>query len=157
MSSETTGARVCFTSRVRADRIPEYRAAHAAVWPEMLEALRDTGWRDYRLFLRDDGLLVGILETDDYAAARRGMAATEVNARWQAAMSGRPVHGPTKNAQASAPTTGSTVGATKCLRLIGSRRSTSTHTFTMANTASSSDVVPPRAETTSLFRSRQTK
>lgn len=88
MSSSTAGARVCFTSRVRADRIPEYRAAHAAVWPEMLEALRDTGWRDYHLFLRDDGLLVGILETDDYEAAQRGMAATEVNARWQAAMSG---------------------------------------------------------------------
>jgi L-rhamnose mutarotase len=88
MASRTTGARVCFTSRVRADRLAEYRAAHAAVWPEMLEALRDTGWRDYRLFLRDDGLLVGILETDDYAAAQRGMAATEVNARWQAEMAG---------------------------------------------------------------------
>lgn len=87
MSSNTAGARVCFTSRVRADRIPEYRAAHAAVWPEMLEALRDTGWRDYHLFLRDDGLLVGFLETDDYEAAQRGMAATEVNARWQTAMS----------------------------------------------------------------------
>ena len=88
MSSNSVGARVCFTSRVRADRIPEYRAAHAAVWPEMLEALRDTGWRDYHLFLRDDGLLVGVLETDDYAAAQAGMAATEVNARWQAEMSG---------------------------------------------------------------------
>lgn len=88
MSGDTTGARVCFTSRVRADRLEEYRAAHAEVWPEMLTALRDTGWRDYHLFLRDDGLLVGILETDDYAAAQRAMAATEVNARWQAAMSG---------------------------------------------------------------------
>ncbi|MFD7308193.1 L-rhamnose mutarotase [Promicromonospora sp. NPDC059942] len=88
MSSNTAGARVCFTSRVRADRLDEYRVAHAAVWPEMLRALRDTGWRDYHLFLRDDGLLVGILVTDDYEAAQRGMAATEVNARWQAAMSG---------------------------------------------------------------------
>ncbi|MBO0609315.1 L-rhamnose mutarotase [Myceligenerans salitolerans] len=80
--------RVCFTSRVRPDRLDEYRAAHAAVWPEMLEALRDTGWRDYHLYLRDDGLLVGVLETDDYDAAQAGMAATVVNARWQAAMSG---------------------------------------------------------------------
>ncbi|MFI6426081.1 L-rhamnose mutarotase [Promicromonospora sp. NPDC050880] len=88
MTSGTRGGRVCFTSRVRADRLDEYRAAHAAVWPEMLEALRDTGWRDYHLFLRDDGLLVGILETDDYDGAQRAMAATEVNGRWQAAMSG---------------------------------------------------------------------
>ncbi|GGM08362.1 L-rhamnose mutarotase [Promicromonospora citrea] len=86
--STSSGARVCFTSRVRADRLDEYRAAHAAVWPEMLRALRDTGWRDYHLYLRDDGLLVGILVTDDYAAAQRRMAATEVNARWQEAMSG---------------------------------------------------------------------
>ena len=48
-------ARVCFVSKVRPDRLDEYRARHAAVWPEMLEALRDCGWRDYHLFLRDDG------------------------------------------------------------------------------------------------------
>ena len=78
--------RVCFISRVRPDRLGEYRSRHAAVWPEMLEALRDTGWRDYSLFLADDGLLVGYLETDDFDAARAGMEAREVNARWQAEM-----------------------------------------------------------------------
>lgn len=79
--------RVCFVSRVRADRLDEYRARHAAVWPEMLEALRDAGWRDYHLYLTLDGRLVGFLEADDFAAARAAMAATDVNARWQAAMS----------------------------------------------------------------------
>lgn len=78
--------RVCFVSRVNPDRLDEYRARHASVWPQMLEALRDTGWRDYHLFLSPDGLLVGQLETDDYAAAQARMAATEVNARWQARM-----------------------------------------------------------------------
>jgi L-rhamnose mutarotase len=81
-------ARVCFTLQVRADRLDEYRQRHAAVWPDMLRALRDTGWRDYSLFLRDDGLLVGYLEADDFAAARAAMDATEVNARWQAEMAG---------------------------------------------------------------------
>ena len=78
--------RVCFISRVRPDRLGEYRSRHAAVWPEMLEALRDTGWRDYSLFLADNGLLVGYLETDDFAAAQAGMEARDVNARWQADM-----------------------------------------------------------------------
>lgn len=78
--------RVCFTLQVRPDRLDEYRERHAAVWPDMLRALRDTGWRDYSLFLRDDGLLVGHLETDDFAAARAAMDATGVNARWQAEM-----------------------------------------------------------------------
>ena len=76
--------RVCFLLKVRADRLAEYRERHAAVWPEMLDALSATGWHNYSLFLRDDGLLVGYLETEDFAAAQAGMEATDVNARWQA-------------------------------------------------------------------------
>ncbi|MCZ2831121.1 L-rhamnose mutarotase [Modestobacter sp. VKM Ac-2986] len=78
--------RVCFTLQVRPDRLAEYRTRHAAVWPEMLRALRDTGWHDYQLFLRDDGLLVGTLVTDDLAAAQAAMDNTTANARWQADM-----------------------------------------------------------------------
>jgi len=78
--------RVCFVLRVRPDRLDEYRERHRSVWPEMLDALRETGWRNYSLFLADDGMLVGYLETDDFAAAQAGMEAREVNARWQAEM-----------------------------------------------------------------------
>jgi len=78
--------RVCFTLQVRTDRMEEYAERHAAVWPDMLRALRDTGWTNYSLFLREDGLLVGYLETSDLAAAQDGMARTDVNARWQAEM-----------------------------------------------------------------------
>lgn len=79
-------ARVCFVSQVRPDRLEEYRERHAAVWPEMLEALRDSGWTDYHLFLSASGQLVGFVETDDYEAAQQAMARTGVNARWQAEM-----------------------------------------------------------------------
>lgn len=78
--------RVCFQLQVKPDRIADYRAAHAAVWPEMLRALSATGWTNYSLFLREDGLLIGYLETLDLAAAQAGMADTAVNARWQAEM-----------------------------------------------------------------------
>ena len=78
--------RVCFLLRVRADRLDEYRARHREVWPEMLDALRAAGWRNYSLFLREDGLLVGYLETESFAAAQAAMEATDVNARWQADM-----------------------------------------------------------------------
>jgi L-rhamnose mutarotase len=78
--------RVCFLLRVRPDRAQEYRERHAEVWPEMLEALRGTGWRNYSIFLRDDGLLIGYLECDDFAASVAAMNATAVNARWQAEM-----------------------------------------------------------------------
>jgi L-rhamnose mutarotase len=78
--------RVCFLLRVRRERLAEYRERHADVWPEMREALRASGWRNYSLFCRDDGLLVGYLETDDFAAALAAMERTGVNARWQAEM-----------------------------------------------------------------------
>jgi L-rhamnose mutarotase len=52
----------------------------------MLRALRDSGWRDYSLFLREDGLLVGYFVTDDLEAARAAMDRTDVNRRWQAEM-----------------------------------------------------------------------
>jgi L-rhamnose mutarotase len=78
--------RYCFLLRVRPERMDEYKRRHEVVWPGMLRALAETGWRNYSLFLHDDGLLVGYVETDDLAAAQAAMADTEVNARWQAEM-----------------------------------------------------------------------
>jgi L-rhamnose mutarotase len=78
--------RVCFLLRVRPDRLDEYKERHRSVWPEMRTALARSGWGNYSLFLRADGLLVGYVETDDFARARAAMEATEVNARWQAEM-----------------------------------------------------------------------
>jgi L-rhamnose mutarotase len=80
-------ARYCFLLQVRPELLEEYRERHRAVWPDMLQALRETGWRNYSLFARDDGLLVGYVEADDLAAAQEAMARTEVNGRWQASMS----------------------------------------------------------------------
>lgn len=78
--------RVCFLLQVRPERLAEYRQRHRAVWPDMLDALRETGWRNYSLFLRDDGLLVGYFETPDYTASLTGMASRDVNDRWQREM-----------------------------------------------------------------------
>ncbi|MCX6621421.1 MAG: L-rhamnose mutarotase [Acidobacteria bacterium] len=78
--------RVCFLLQVRPERLAEYKERHTAVWPEMLAALSETGWRNYSLFLRPDGLLVGYFETPDLQAALDGMAAREINERWQAQM-----------------------------------------------------------------------
>jgi L-rhamnose mutarotase len=78
--------RVCFTLRVRPGRLDDYRARHREVWPEMRAALSEAGWRNYSLFLAEDGLLIGYLECDDFDSALAEMARTEVNARWQAEM-----------------------------------------------------------------------
>jgi L-rhamnose mutarotase len=89
--------RVAFILKVRAEKLDEYKRRHAEVWPDMLLALRETGWHNYSLFMRPDGLLFGYLETPDFDRARDEMAKRDVNARWQAEMapffeslSGRP-------------------------------------------------------------------
>jgi L-rhamnose mutarotase len=78
--------RVCFTMQVVPEKLEEYLERHRAVWPEMLEALYSTGWRNYSLFARPDGLIVAYLETEDFEAARENMGLTEIDAAWQESM-----------------------------------------------------------------------
>jgi L-rhamnose mutarotase len=76
--------RIGFQFKVRKDRLAEYKEQHQHVWPEMLAALRESGWHNYSLFLREDGLIFGYFETDQsLAVAQAKMAALEVNTRWQ--------------------------------------------------------------------------
>ena len=50
----------------------------------MLDALRRTGWHNYSLFMRDDGLLFGYFETpESLQAAQAGMSQEAINAKWQ--------------------------------------------------------------------------
>ena len=79
--------RVAFVLRVLPHLIDDYRAKHQHVWPEMLDALRRTGWHNYSLFLRDDGTLFGYFETPGtFEQAIQGMAGQAVNERWQQLM-----------------------------------------------------------------------
>lgn len=79
--------RVGFQFKVRQDRLDEYKEHHKHVWPEMLDALRDTGWHNYTLFMREDGLIFGYFETEEsLAMARAKMASKDINTRWQEQM-----------------------------------------------------------------------
>ncbi len=76
--------RAAFLLKVRQDKLAEYKQHHKAVWPEMLEALRKTGWHNYSLYLSEDGMLFGYVETPNgLDAAVAGMSKEQVNQRWQ--------------------------------------------------------------------------
>ena len=77
--------RVGFTMRVLPGQEAEYRRRHAAVWPEILAALKAAGCRDYSIFIRGSDLFA-YLEVDDFEAFRAFLAASPVNDRWQADM-----------------------------------------------------------------------
>jgi L-rhamnose mutarotase len=59
----------------------EYLQRHDAIWPEMLEALRAAGIRNYNIF-RHGLTLFGYFETDDLAATQAKLADDPVNKRW---------------------------------------------------------------------------
>ena len=50
--------RVCFQLQLKPGHLDAYREAHAAVWPDMLLALKSTGWNNYSIFTRDDGIVL---------------------------------------------------------------------------------------------------
>jgi L-rhamnose mutarotase len=74
--------RSAFVLRVRPDRVDDYVEAHRDVWPEMLDALRRAGIRNYSIF-RAGNEVFGYFEADDVASAARYLDAQDVNSRWQ--------------------------------------------------------------------------
>jgi L-rhamnose mutarotase len=79
--TERTG----FVLRVKPDRVDEYVEAHRNVWPELLEALRGAGIRNYTIY-RAGNQMFGYFEADDLAHASAYLAEQDVSSRWQDAM-----------------------------------------------------------------------
>ena len=80
--------RVGFILKVKEALVDEYTRRHEDVWPEMLDALRRSGWHNYSLFMRPDGTLFGYFETPtSLTEAVDAMSGEEINARWQSEMS----------------------------------------------------------------------
>ena len=69
--------------RVKPDRVQEYKALHAAVWPEILAAISASNIRNYSIFMHGD-LLFGYFEYvgDDLEADWAKMAAAPGMRDW---------------------------------------------------------------------------
>ena len=63
----------------------EYRTRHDEIWPEMLDALKKAGIRNYSIF-RYGLTLFGYFETDDVQKTIAALATDPVNARWGISM-----------------------------------------------------------------------
>ena len=59
----------------------EYLKRHDEIWPEMLEALRAAGIRNYNIF-RHGLTLFGYFETDDLEATKTFLHSNAVDKRW---------------------------------------------------------------------------
>lgn len=70
---------------LKADRVAEYKELHAAVWPEILDKIRECNIRNYSIFLREpENLLFAYWEYmgSDFGADMALMAADPNTQRW---------------------------------------------------------------------------
>jgi L-rhamnose mutarotase len=68
---------------VKPERLEEYKKYHAAVWPGVLETIRQCHIRNYSIYLKD-GLLFAYFEYvgDDFDADMAKMAADPITQQW---------------------------------------------------------------------------
>ena len=72
--------------RIKPEMKAAYKKDHDEIWPDMADALRKSGFRNYSIYFRADGTLFAYFECEDPKKAFADMAKTEVNGRWQKAM-----------------------------------------------------------------------
>jgi L-rhamnose mutarotase len=78
--------RIALHTRVRAERIEEYEAAHREVPQELVAAIRAAGATSWTIW-RSGTDLFHVLECADYAALLQELERLPVNIAWQARMS----------------------------------------------------------------------
>jgi L-rhamnose mutarotase len=68
---------------VKQERLEEYKAYHAKVWPDVLDKIRQCNIRNYSIFHKD-GVLYAYFEYfgDDFAADMTKMAADPMTQKW---------------------------------------------------------------------------
>jgi len=69
--------------RVRPEKLEEYKKLHAAVWPEVLEIIRDSNIRNYSIYHKD-GFLFSYFEYigEDFDADMKKMADNPTTQKW---------------------------------------------------------------------------
>ncbi|RJL25090.1 L-rhamnose mutarotase [Bailinhaonella thermotolerans] len=77
--------RVALHTRVRADKIDEYEAAHREVPAELVAAIKAAGAHEWTIW-RSGQDLFHVIECDDYARLLAELENLPVNVAWQARM-----------------------------------------------------------------------
>ncbi len=79
-------ARVAFKMQLFADQKEEYKKRHDALWPDLVNLLKETGVSDYSIFLDEKtNILFGVLKIED-ASCLDNLPAHPVMQEWWAYM-----------------------------------------------------------------------
>ena len=74
---------ICELMRLRPDRVQSYRDLHEHTWPELIAAIRESGFVEEYIYLLGN-LVIVIMKCQDFREAVRRLAGTEVYRRWTA-------------------------------------------------------------------------
>ncbi|MDX3526779.1 L-rhamnose mutarotase [Streptomyces sp. ID05-39B] len=77
--------RIAVHTRVRAERVEEYEAAHREVPEELVAAIRTAGVSEWTIW-RSGSDLFHVLDVEDYGAMIAALEKLPVNIAWQARM-----------------------------------------------------------------------
>lgn len=74
--------RLCYTFDLIPGMEDEYERRHAAIWPELLDALKSSGFSNYSLFRRGTEVIAYAECEPSVVEALARLEEHEVNARW---------------------------------------------------------------------------
>jgi L-rhamnose mutarotase len=74
--------RLCYTFDLTPGMEEEYERRHNEAWPELLEALKDSGFSNYSLFRRGLEVIAYVECEPSFEQAMARLARTEVSGRW---------------------------------------------------------------------------
>jgi L-rhamnose mutarotase len=74
--------RLCFTFTIRPGTEDEYRRRHDEIWPELVEAITESGFTNYSLFRRDLQVIAYAECVPDVTTAFTKLGSYDVNRRW---------------------------------------------------------------------------
>ena len=74
--------RICFTFDIYPGKEAEYKRRHDEIWPELVDAIRECGFKNYSLFRRDQTIVAYVECHPDVATAFSALGAYEANDRW---------------------------------------------------------------------------
>ena len=72
---------VCELMRLRPERVQDYREMHDNTWPELVAAIRGSGFLEEYIFMLGS-LVIVIMKCADFDDSVRRLAATPVYQRW---------------------------------------------------------------------------
>ena len=73
--------RVCFILEVRPGYEDEYKRRHDEIWPELVEDIRASGFKNNSIW-RYGLLLIGYFETEDLETSIKAMEKSAISSKW---------------------------------------------------------------------------